>query len=541
MTGPRLPQAQGSDRIPPSAGSDEDKVSPRMLRKMITLTAAAAVGVSGLIGAAAAPATAAPNPAPPVLRVMPLGDSITDGYQGSTGLGYRLPLWQRALTHARFRVDFVGSRQAGPNGDSDNEAHGATMINDIRAGAPGWVRAAEPDVVLLHEGVNDLDRGTDKANAPARLAALTDEVLAARPGVTVVVMGLIPTSNVPGVPAFNRDVKDWASAKAGAGAKVRYVDAPALGPGEMADGLHPRDAGYAKMGAAFFEGLDKAVIDGVAARTHLGRAGTESGGSGPLRWADWDGDGRADRIAVADSGVVRVMLNRGGDGRGGWSDLGQIATGLTTDRKRVRFADWDGDGRADYILISETGSVSVYLNRGGDGHGGWELADSVASGLTRDADQVRFVDFDGDGRTDYALVRPDGPVTVFLNKGGDGHGGWQDRGTIATGTTKDPSRVRWTDFDGDGYADYTVLAESGAVATYLNRGGDGHGGWSVPAGPVSAGETTDQRMVAFADYDGDGHSDCILTAADDSVRVLLWNGGDRVGGWTDLGRVSAGA
>ncbi|MGW2994679.1 GDSL-type esterase/lipase family protein [Streptomyces sp. NPDC001193] len=373
----------GNRPDPPSAGSDEDEVSPRMLRKMITLTAATAVGVSGLVGASAAPAAAAPNPAPPVLRVMPLGDSITDGYQGSTGLGYRLPLWQKSLTHARFRVDFVGSRQAGPNGDSDNEAHGATMINDIRAGAPGWVRAAEPDVVLLHEGVNDLDRGTDKANAPARLAALTDEILAARPGVTVVVMGLIPTSNVPGVPAFNREVKNWASAKAGAGAKVRYVDAPALSPGEMADSLHPRDAGYAKMGAAFFEGLDKAVTDGVAARTHLGRAGTESGGTGPVRWADWDGDGRADRIVVEDSGVVRVLLNRGGDGRGGWSDLGQIATGLTTDRKRVRFADWDGDGRADYILISETGSVSVYLNRGGDGHGGCPATLGAACSTSR--------------------------------------------------------------------------------------------------------------------------------------------------------------
>ncbi|MCB5164522.1 FG-GAP-like repeat-containing protein [Streptomyces bambusae] len=509
-----------------------------MLHKLTTFAATAVLGAGTAFAAAAAPAAAATTPAPPVLRVMPLGDSITDGYLTSSNAGYRLPLWQKSQTHTRFRVDFVGSRQSGSAPDSDNEAHTATMINDFRGKAAAWVRGAAPDVVLLHHGINDLDRGTDKANAPARLAAVTDEILAARPGVTVVVMGLIPSSAPAGVPAFNSAVKDWVVSKSQAGAKVRYVDAPALVRGEMADGLHPNDAGHRRMGDAFFDGIDKAVTDGTAVRTHSGRAGTESGGSDRLRWADWDGDGRADRIVVADSGAVRVLLNRGGDGRGGWEDLGQTATGLTADRKRVRFADWDGDGRADYIWLSETGSVSVYLNRGGDGHGGWSLAGNVATGLTRDADQVRFVDFDGDGRTDYTWVRPDGPVSVFLNKGGDGRGGWQDRGTVATGVTKEPSRVRWTDFDGDGYADYTVVQGEGSVHTYLNRGGDGHGGWSVPAGPVTAGVTSDHRQVSFADFDGDGHSDHVLTDADGSTRVRLWNGGDGNGGWTDLGTVS---
>ncbi|MGW6981137.1 GDSL-type esterase/lipase family protein [Streptomyces sp. NPDC054932] len=147
------------------------------------------------LAAAAAPAAAATTPAPPVLRVMPLGDSITDGYLTSSYAGYRLPLWQKSQTHSRLRVDFVGSRQSCSAPDSDNEAHGATMINGFRGKAPEWVRRAEPDVVLLHHGVNDHDRGTDKANAPARLAAVADEILAARPGVTVVVMGLIPTSS----------------------------------------------------------------------------------------------------------------------------------------------------------------------------------------------------------------------------------------------------------------------------------------------------------------------------------------------------------
>ncbi|MFB7667755.1 FG-GAP-like repeat-containing protein, partial [Kitasatospora sp. NPDC056138] len=104
-----------------------------------------------------------------------------------------------------------------------------------------------------------------------------------------------------------------------------------------------------------------------------GSAGTESG-SGRVRFADWDGDGRADYIVVNDDGSVHVYLNRGGDGHGGWVDDGVVATGMTTDKSRVRFADWDGDSRADYIVINPDGKVHVMLNRGGDGHGGWQDA-----------------------------------------------------------------------------------------------------------------------------------------------------------------------
>ncbi|HEX5200872.1 MAG TPA: GDSL family lipase, partial [Actinoplanes sp.] len=41
------------------------------------------------------------------VRVMPLGDSITDGTQVPGG--YRIGLWQR-LAAGGYRVDFVGSQ-----------------------------------------------------------------------------------------------------------------------------------------------------------------------------------------------------------------------------------------------------------------------------------------------------------------------------------------------------------------------------------------------------------------------------------------------
>src|SRR3982751_4842369 len=59
------------------------------------------------------------------VRVMPLGDSITEGTQVPGG--YRIGLWQRVSSNG-YRVDFVGSQFNGPSnlGDHDHEGH------------PGW-------------------------------------------------------------------------------------------------------------------------------------------------------------------------------------------------------------------------------------------------------------------------------------------------------------------------------------------------------------------------------------------------------------------
>lgn len=95
-----------------------------------------------------------------------------------------------------------------------------------------------------------------------------------------------------------------------------------------------------------------------------------------------NGDRRADAITIADNGVVGVKLNAGGDGHGGWSDLGQVASGVTADRTRIRWADVDGDGRADYNVINTNGSISTYINRGGEAVSPWIVRPTVSAGHT---------------------------------------------------------------------------------------------------------------------------------------------------------------
>ncbi|MEV6673676.1 trypsin-like serine protease [Streptomyces sp. NPDC051162] len=166
-------------------------------------------------------------------------------------------------------------------------------------------------------------------------------------------------------------------------------------------------------------------------------AANEVGGSDRVRWADFDGDGKADYITIADNGAVNVHLNRGGDNAGsnGWQNLGQVATGATSDRSKVRFADCDGDGKADYYFINTDGSVTLFLNRGGDsaGSNGWQNLGKVATGLTTDQNKAQFVDFNGDTHADYVLGDTNSGATVFTWNGGDGAGGWIGIGKVATG------------------------------------------------------------------------------------------------------------
>ncbi|GAA1700845.1 hypothetical protein GCM10009765_57970 [Fodinicola feengrottensis] len=488
---------------------------------------------------APAAATAAVAAPPPVLRVMPLGDSITYGVGSSTGAGYRLPLRNLAAAQSRYRIDFVGSQTSGAAAipDPDNEGHSGFLIDDIRNGVDGWLAAARPDVVLLHIGINDLDRSPDPTHAPDRLHTLVDQIFADKPGVTVILQGLIPiTQGLQSDPVtYNNAARALATSEQQAGHHLRYVDPAAFTSADMADRLHPNDSGHAKLGQVFFAALDQAFTDGWATSVRSKGAANEVAESGRVRWADFDGDGRADYVVINANGSVSVWLNH----TGSWQALGQVATGLTTNAGLVRFADFDGDGRADYLLFNPNGSVRVFLNRGGDGHGGWLDLGQVATGLTSDATSVRFADFDGDGRADYILFNSNGSIRTFLNRGGDGHGGWVDLGQVAAGLTSDSSRVRLADLDGDGWADYVLMNQNGSFSVWLNRGGDGHGGW-VAVGQVATGVTTDASQVQFADIDADAHADCLRTNANGSVNGWLWNGGDGHGGWIDEGQITPG-
>lgn len=212
--------------------------------------------VGAVIAAVLALTVGSPSAAatPPTLRVMPLGDSITAGLGSTTGAGFRLPLWNRVAAQSRYRVDFVGSQHEGAVPDADHEGHRGYFISQIRDGIDGWLATAQPQYVLLHIGINDLAWGADPNAAAGQFTDLVARIYADRPGVTIIVMGLIPTSAglQAQVAAYNSRIRTVPG--------PRYLDAPALTAGEMVDELHPNDSGYQRIGDVLYTELNRMIL-----------------------------------------------------------------------------------------------------------------------------------------------------------------------------------------------------------------------------------------------------------------------------------------
>jgi lysophospholipase L1-like esterase len=191
-------------------------------------------------------------------RVMPLGDSITDGTQVPGG--YRIGLWQR-FTTAGYRVDFVGSQFNGPAnlGDHDHEGHPGWRIDQIDANIVGWLQTSTPHTVLLHIGTNDVLQNFNLPTAPNRLSTLIDHITNTAPTAEVFVAQIIPLSNSSQDSAartFNAAIPGIVQSKANAGKHVHLVDMhSALTTADLIDGIHPTAGGYDKMATTWYTAL----------------------------------------------------------------------------------------------------------------------------------------------------------------------------------------------------------------------------------------------------------------------------------------------
>ncbi len=226
------------------------------------------------------PATASAQTAP--IRIMPLGDSITDGSANDSpdGVGgYRGNLYSQ-LTNAGYNVDYIGSMTINSSlvPDPNHEGHSGWRIDQLDSNMATWLSSmADPDVVLMHIGTNDFGQNLDITNAINRLDALILNIATLRPYAHIIVTNLMER----GEPAntniqthFNPFVEARVNAHAAAGRRVTFLDMRAVVPlVDMPDNLHPNQTGYNKMADAWMVAI-QAIIgpDGDNAPPALARA-----------------------------------------------------------------------------------------------------------------------------------------------------------------------------------------------------------------------------------------------------------------------------
>jgi lysophospholipase L1-like esterase len=221
------------------------------------------------------------NPCPTdgaACRIMPLGDSITDGIDvernyASNG-GYRLALFRMAALDGHA-ITFVGRQANGPQNvegqpfPRNHEGYsGATIAsggNQIANRLDAALAANTPHIVLLQIGTNDLYQGLPN-NLTNQLETLIDRITDQLPNALLVVAQVTPLGgSFPnnGVQPYNAAIPNIVAERANAGEHVITVDQftpiasrPNFVAQLVPDNIHPNDDGYAIMAEAWYEAIE---------------------------------------------------------------------------------------------------------------------------------------------------------------------------------------------------------------------------------------------------------------------------------------------
>ena len=195
------------------------------------------------------------------IKIMPLGDSITEGIPGS--IGYREKLYGD-LINSGFDVDFVGSLSSGSGFDTDHEGHSgqtASWLNPRLNGPTDYLlNANPPDVILYHIGTNSLGGSMVVSYALAANETLRI-IYEYDPDITVILAKIILTNGTDQnvrTQAYNVLLEGHAQFWSDLGYSIVVVDMEnALDyPEDLADPWHPTAAGYEKMAGVWYDALD---------------------------------------------------------------------------------------------------------------------------------------------------------------------------------------------------------------------------------------------------------------------------------------------
>ncbi|MEK0081623.1 VCBS repeat-containing protein [Geminicoccaceae bacterium SYSU G07066] len=240
---------------------------------------------------------------------------------------------------------------------------------------------------------------------------------------------------------------------------------------------------------------------------------------------DFNGDRRTDVALVRqDAGwaTVPLALSIGG----GFSILnpavGPFAGWATESGVQVLTGDFDGDRRTDIALVRQdagwatvplalsTGTGFNILNPSVGAFAGWATESGV---------QVLTGDFDGDGRTDLALVRQDAgwnTIPLALSTGTGFNVLNPFVGAFASWATESGVQVVTGDFNGDRRTDIALVRQDpgwNTIPVALSTG-SGFNIENRPAGSFAGWATESGVEVVTGDFNGDRRTDLALVRQD---------------------------
>ncbi|WP_020537242.1 FG-GAP-like repeat-containing protein [Lewinella cohaerens] len=246
-----------------------------------------------------------------------------------------------------------------------------------------------------------------------------------------------------------------------------------------------------------------------------------------VAFADIDNDGDEDLLITGNTGTAQVAKLYKNDGFGYFVELTETPLqGVSSGS--ISFSDIDGDNDQDVLItgLSSAGRISnLYEN---DGLGNFsEVLNTPFQAVSFSA--VEFADIDNDNDQDVLITGNDGSMDIAILYENDGLGSFSEvESTPFEGVSV--SCVKFADVDGDNDQDLLIVGFNGSSSSsrlYIN---DGNGGYSENENTSIEDVEGIESSVAFADIDNDNDQDLLVTGANglEVITKLYLNDGTGV-------------
>jgi lysophospholipase L1-like esterase len=156
----------------------------------------------------------------------------------------------------------VGNNPAPPDStfkDKDTEGWPGFIIDRVAEKMRISMPRNRPNIATVLVGTNDMTGNVDLVGAPTRLGKLVDDLLDFPPLTMVVLSTLPPNANATvndRIKAYNAAIPGVAQLRVDKGRWVVFADCgKVVGLGDLADGTHPNDLGYQRIGKCFYDGI----------------------------------------------------------------------------------------------------------------------------------------------------------------------------------------------------------------------------------------------------------------------------------------------
>jgi len=214
------------------------------------------------------------------VNIMPLGDSITQGY--TTYDNYRHHLWDKLQSDGYSNLNFVGSHDvlAWDTFDSlvfdkDHEGHYGWHTDEIRDGGGiseggsgnlnSWLTGLQatdevPDIVLMHLGTNDVihnPAGYDQNTTIDEMEDVIDILRSYNQDVTILLAKIIPHKNgsAPSVDSLNALIPGLDSYETATSEVIIVDHHSGFSTSWLADNYHPNTTGATEMSDRWYDAL----------------------------------------------------------------------------------------------------------------------------------------------------------------------------------------------------------------------------------------------------------------------------------------------